>query len=54
MGSGRGAFNIWLWKFKKFQKVFEISFFKKYFLIKKYLKKLKKKFPCRLYITKKI
>ena len=37
MGSGKGSFERWLWKFQKYQKVFEISFFNKYFLIKKYL-----------------
>ncbi len=51
MGSGRGAFHIWLWKVKMFEKIFEISYFKKYYLIKKYLKKIKKKFPCNLYLT---
>jgi len=51
MGSGRGSFNDWLWKFQKFQIIFEISFFKKYFLIKKYLNKLKKKLPCKIFLT---
>lgn len=51
MGSGRGSFNDWLWKFQKFQIIFEISFFKKYFLIKKYLNKLKKKIPCKIFLT---
>jgi ribosomal protein L16/L10AE len=54
MGSGRGGFNTWLWKFHKFQKVFEISFFKKYFLIKKYLKKIKHKIPCKTFLTSSI
>jgi len=52
MGSGKGKFSSWLWKFKKYQKIFEISFFKKYYLIKKYLRKIKKKIPCKLFLTK--
>lgn len=51
MGSGKGNFSHWLWKFKKYQKIFEISFFKKYFLIKKYLIKINKKIPCKLFLT---
>ncbi len=51
MGSGKASFDIWLWKFQKFQKIFEISFYKKYFLIKKYLNKLKKKLPCNSFLT---
>ena len=54
MGSGIGAFNIWIWKFKKFQKIFEISFFNKYYLIKKFLNKIKKKLPCKSFITKRV
>lgn len=50
MGSGRGGFEEWIWKFQKFQKIFEISFFNKYFLLKKYLLKLKKKIPCRIFL----
>lgn len=53
MGSGRGSFEEWIWKFQKFQKIFEISFFKKYYLIKKYLVKLKKKIPCKIFLKKK-
>lgn len=51
MGSGKGNFYCWVWKFKKYQKIFEISFFKKYLLIKKYLKKIKKKVSCKLFLT---
>ena len=51
MGSGKAAFDTWLWKFQKYQKIFEISFYKKYFLIKKYLNKLKKKLPCKSFLT---
>lgn len=51
MGSGGGGFNDWLWKIKKNQTIFEISTFKKKFLFKKYLKKLKKKLPYKIYIT---
>ena len=51
MGSGKAAFNVWLWKFQKFQKIFEISFYKKQFLIKKYLNKLKNKLPCKSFLT---
>jgi ribosomal protein L16/L10AE len=51
MGSGKGSFNTWLWKFQKFQKIFEISFFLKYFLIKKYLIKIKKKIPFKIYFS---
>jgi len=51
MGRGRGGFDTWLWKFQRFQKIFEISFFFKYFLIKKYLKKINKKIPCKTFLT---
>ena len=51
MGSGKAGFDSWIWKFQKFQKVFEISFYKKYFLINKYLNKLNKKLPCKTFIT---
>ena len=51
MGSGGGGFNDWLWKIKKNQTIFQISTFKKKFLFKKYLKKIKKKIPYKIFIT---
>ena len=54
MGSGKGSFERWLWKFQKYQKVFEISFFNKYFLIKKYLLKIKKKLSFKSFLTQRM
>ena len=52
MGSGKAGFNEWLWKIQKHQKIFDISYFNNNFLIEKYFKKIKKKLPCKIYITK--
>lgn len=51
MGSGKAKFKAWIWKFQKFQKIFEVSFYLKFFLIHKYLIKLKKKIPLKTFIT---